>query len=158
MAAYKEPLSPTVLNGTEDEDGVVKANGPTGGGGEVPGPHLPAGHPYWTTDWDSLYWPRPVEEEAWAMGKVEHRGKKENAAKEPEATSPPTGGIKSFDDPWLPEIPAPGRPPEEGLGVFVFPEEVEIIDGNPVWTYVSLSPEPKKLKSEIEDTSGGGEN
>ena len=64
----------------------------------------------------------------------------------------------SFDDPWLPEIPAPGRPPEEGLGVFVFPEEVEIIDGNPVWTYVSLSPEPKKLKSEIEDTSGGGEN
>ena len=53
----------------------------------APGPHLPAGHPYWTTDWDSLYWPRPVEEEAWALGKGQHRGKKENAAKEPEATT-----------------------------------------------------------------------
>ena len=36
---------------------------------EVRGPHLPAGHPYWCRDWDSLGWPRPLEERAWAEGK-----------------------------------------------------------------------------------------
>ena len=49
---------------------------------EVRGPHLPAGHPYWTTDWDSLYWPRPDEERAWAEGKGQHRGKKPLTATE----------------------------------------------------------------------------
>ena len=51
---------------------------------EVRGPHLPAGHPYWTTDWDSLYWPRPAEERAWAEGKLmgQHRGKKPLTATE----------------------------------------------------------------------------
>ena len=49
---------------------------------EVRGPHLPAGHPYWTTDWDSLYWPRPAEERAWAEGKGQHRGKKPLTATE----------------------------------------------------------------------------
>ena len=51
---------------------------------EVRGPHLPAGHPYWTTDWDSLGWPRPVEERAWAEGKLmgQHRGKKPLTATE----------------------------------------------------------------------------
>ena len=51
---------------------------------EVRGPHLPAGHPYWTTDWDSLGWPRPVEETAWAEGKLmgQHRGKKPLTATE----------------------------------------------------------------------------
>ena len=42
-------------------DDLVNGNsGPTGGGEEVPGPHLPAGHPYWDTDWDNLHWPRPT--------------------------------------------------------------------------------------------------
>ena len=47
----------------------------------------------------------------------------------------------SFDDPWLPEIPAPGRAPEEGLGVFVFPEGEEKKVGEPAWTYVSTCPD-----------------
>ena len=34
-------------------------------------------------------WPRPVEERAWAEGKGQHRGKKENAAKEPKRDAKP---------------------------------------------------------------------
>ena len=170
---------------------------------EVRGPHLPAGHPYWTTDWDSLYWPRPAEERAWAEGKGQHRGKKESQDEKENAAAiklqnrarirasklkvaekreewkedvlaehrklvdrqrdeylqnpkkPSADGWYPWLEPWF-EIPAPGRAPEEGMGVLVVPEKAEMIDGNPVWTYVSLS--PANVPGGWEGWERGGEN